>query len=70
MRPAHKKVAIPDSEQVRTEATEALIEQLGIAKAALFIRNNLAQKTDYMAIKKQLFGKLSAAEIYEQMKQS
>jgi hypothetical protein len=69
MKPTQKKVSIPDSEQVRTEATKTLIEQLGMAKAALFIRNNLAQKADYTAIKRRLFGKLSAAEIYEQMKQ-
>jgi len=70
MKPARNKVAIPDSEQIRTEATETLIEQLGIAKTALFIRNNLAQKTDYITIKKRLFGKLAAAEIYDKMKQS
>jgi hypothetical protein len=70
MKPVQKKVIIPDSEQVRIEATQTLVEQLGIAKAAFFIRDNLAQKTDYAAIKKQLFDKLSAAEVFEQMKQS
>ena len=70
MKPVQKKVIIPDSEQVRVEATQTLVERLGIAKAALFIRDNLAQKTDYTAIKKQLFDKLSAAEVFEQMKQS
>jgi hypothetical protein len=69
MKPVQKRVVIPDSEQVRVEATQTLVERLGIAKAALFIRDNLAQKTDYTAIKKQLFDKLSAVEVFERMKQ-
>ncbi|HEX2770665.1 MAG TPA: hypothetical protein VHN12_15420 [Geobacteraceae bacterium] len=70
MKRAIKKLVIPDSEQVRTEATKTLVKELGIAKAALFIRDNLAQKTDYLSIKEHLFGKLTAAEIYTQIKGS
>lgn len=70
MKAAQKKVVIPDSEKVRVEATQMLVKHLGMAKAAFFIRDNLAQKTDYMTIKKQLFGKLSAREVLEQMKRT
>ncbi len=70
MKRAHNKLVIPDSEQVRTEAAETLVERLGVAKAALFIRDNLARKTDYLTIKDHLFGKLSAEEIYSQIKKT
>jgi len=68
MKRAIKKLVIPDSEQVRTEATETLVKELGVAKAALFIRDNLAQKTDYLSIKERLFNKMPAAEIYARIK--
>ena len=68
MKKAIKKLVIPDSEQVRTAATETLVKELGIDKTALFIRDNLSQKTDYLSIKERLFGKLSAAEIYARIK--
>jgi hypothetical protein len=68
MKRAHNKLVIPDSEQVRTEATETLVKELGFAKAALFIRDNLAQKADYLSIKEHLFGKLTATEIYSRIK--
>jgi hypothetical protein len=70
MKRAIKKLVIPDSEQVRTEAMQTLVKELGIAKAALFIRDNLAQKTDYLSIKERLIGKLTAAEIYQGIKGS
>jgi hypothetical protein len=70
MKAAHKKVIIPDSEQVRVEATQTLVERLGVSKAALFIRDNLSQKTDYTAMKEQLFGKLSSDEVLEKMERT
>ena len=70
MKRAIKKLVIPDSEQVRTEATETLVKELSIANAAFFIRDNLAQKTDYLAIKERLFGKMTASVIYTQIKKA
>jgi hypothetical protein len=70
MKAAQKKVTIPESEQVRIEATQTLVERLGVTKAALFIRDNLSQKTDYIAMKEQLFGKMSVDEAFEQTRET
>ena len=68
MKRANKKLLIPDSEQVRTEATETLVKELGVAKAAIFVRDNLAQRTDYLTIKDRLIGKMTAEKIYASIK--
>ena len=63
-----KKMTIPTTPEIRSEAVQALIEGLGITKAAFFLRDSMSQKTDYVKIKEKLFGKASADEIYAEMK--
>ena len=38
-----KKLMVPSSEEVRSEAVQTLIKRMGITKAAIFIRENMAQ---------------------------
>ena len=45
-----------------------LITRMGITKAAIFIRETMAQKTDYLVIKDKLFGRKSAAQLYKEIK--
>jgi len=65
-----KKMIVPRTEDVKCEAIQILINNLGITKAAFFIKENLSQKTDYLAIKKQIFAEKTAAEIYQEIKKS
>jgi len=56
--------SLPDTKLLKSEVIEAIINNLGITKAAFFIREAISQKTDYLEIKKKLFGKKTAAELY------
>ncbi len=59
--------SLPDTKVLKNEAIEAIIKSLGITKAAFFIRENISQKTDYLEIKKKLFGKKTAAEFCKEI---
>ena len=59
--------SLPDTKVLKSEVIEAIIKSLGITKAAFFIRENISQKTDYLEIKKKLFGKKTAAEFYKEI---
>jgi hypothetical protein len=63
-----KNLIIPSSEEVRSEAIKTLIKKMGITKAAIFIRENMAQKMDYLKTKNELFAGKSAAKLYEEIK--
>lgn len=63
-----KKIIIPSSEEVRSEAVQTLITRMGITKAAIFIRENMTQKTDYLKIKNELFGSKSTTQLYTEIK--
>jgi hypothetical protein len=53
----------PKSDDVRCEAIQALVERLGIGKAAFFIRETMSQPVDYLYVKEQLFGNMTVADI-------
>ena len=59
---------VPSSEEVRSEAIQTLIKRMGITKAAIFIRENMAQKIDYLKAKDELFAGKSVAKLHEEMK--
>jgi hypothetical protein len=63
-----KKLMVPSSEEVRNEAVQTLIKRMGITKAAIFIRENLAQKMDYLQVKDELFAGKLVAQLYEEIK--
>ena len=65
---APKNVTLPTGSQVKTEAVQTIIERMGITKAALFLRENMSQPVDYLAMKDQMFAKTSAAEIFSAIK--
>lgn len=60
-------LTIPQSEEIRTEALEAIIEKLGIAKAAFFLRETMSGKTDYLNVKEKLFAEKSVEELYDEI---
>lgn len=64
------KMTIPKSCEVRCEGIQMLVGRMGIAKAALFIRDNLSQQEDYLVTKERLFAEKTVAEIHEDMKRS
>jgi len=66
--PTAKHLMVPSNEEVRSEAIQTLIKRMGITKAAIFIRENMAQKIDYLKAKDELFAGKSAAKLYEEIK--
>ena len=52
---------------LKSGVIEAIIKSLGITKSAFFIRENISQKTDYLEIKKKLFGKKTASGFYKEI---
>ena len=61
-------LTIPEIEEIRKEGVKALVERLGIAKAAFFLRETSSQPLNYLEIKDQLFGEMTATDIYAQIK--
>ena len=43
--------SLPDIKILKSEAIEAIVKNLGITKAAFFIRETMSQKADYLEIK-------------------
>jgi hypothetical protein len=41
-----------------------LLKSLGLAKSAMYLRENYSSKTDYLQIKEELFSNKGAEEIY------
>ena len=65
--PTAKSLMVPSNEEVRSEAIQTLIKRMGITKAAIFIRENMAQKIDYLKAKDELFAGKSAAKLCEEI---
>jgi hypothetical protein len=63
-----KKLIVPTSEEVRGEAVQMLIKRMGITRAAIFMRENMAQKTDYLKVKDALFAGKSVVQLHEEIK--
>ena len=61
-------LTIPEIEEIRKEGVKALVKRLGIAKAAFFLRETSSQPLNYLEIKDQLFGEMTAKDIYYQIK--
>jgi len=62
-----KNLEVPRSEDVRIDAVQAIINQLGIARAAFFFKEAMFQKEDYLKIKEKIFGERTAEEIYNEI---
>ena len=66
----NKTLIIPKSDEIRSEAIETILERLGIAKAAFFIRETMSQKVDYLKLKDRLFAGKISSELYDEIKKS
>ncbi|NEQ39649.1 MAG: hypothetical protein F6K40_26695 [Okeania sp. SIO3I5] len=64
----NQKLIVPEMALIRSESVQAIIDRLGIAKAAFFCRETMSQSVDYLELKETMFGKKSAREIYEEIK--
>ncbi|OGW51227.1 MAG: hypothetical protein A2Z50_08280 [Nitrospirae bacterium RBG_19FT_COMBO_42_15] len=64
---AVKTESLPDIKILKSEAIEAIVKNIGITKAAFFIRETIAQKMDYLEIKEKLFGSKTASELYNEI---
>ena len=62
------KLVVPKMSEVRVEGIKAIIEQLGIAKAAFLLRESMSQNVDYLEIKEQMFVNKTPREIYAEIK--
>ena len=65
--PTVEHLMVPSSEEVRSEAVQTLIKRMGITKAAIFIRETMSQKIDYLKAKDELFAGKSASQLYEEI---
>ena len=61
-------LTIPEIKEISKEGVKALVERLGIAKAAFFLRETASQPLNYLEIKDRLFGEMTATDIYDQIK--
>jgi hypothetical protein len=61
-------LTIPEIDEIRKEGVKALVERFGMAKAAFFLRETASQPLNYLEIKDQLFGEMTATDIYAQIK--
>jgi hypothetical protein len=66
--PTAKNLIVPSSEEVRSEAVQTLIKRMGITKSAIFIRENMSQRMDYLKAKDEIFAGKSVAQLYEEIK--
>lgn len=60
----NSSIAVPDMREIRIEVIQAILKNLGLAKSAMYLRENFSGKTDYLQIKQELFSSQSAEEIY------
>ena len=67
MMKASKKLVVPQADEIRKQGVKVIVEQLGIAGAAFFLRETMAQKVNYLELKSQLFGNMTVADIYREI---
>jgi hypothetical protein len=60
----NSSIIVPDMREVRIEAIHAILNSLGLAKSAMYFRENFSSKSDYLNIKQGLFLNQSGEEIY------
>jgi hypothetical protein len=61
-------VTLPLGGQIKAEAVQAVIERMGITKAAIYLRETMAQPVDYIVLKEKLFSNTSAENLYSTIK--
>ena len=66
----NSSITVPDIREIRIEVIQAILKNLGLAKSAMYLRENFSSKTDYLQIKEELFSNKGAAEIYNEIVKS
>lgn len=59
--------SLPRSRDLHQEALNILIENMGIAKAAIFVSDTFWQPVNYLETKDQLFANETVESIYEKV---
>ncbi|HBE16467.1 MAG TPA: hypothetical protein DEG17_24745 [Cyanobacteria bacterium UBA11149] len=65
-----KTLIVPKTDEIRKEGIKVIVERMGLAGAAFFLRETMAQSVDYLELKNQLFGNMTVADIYQEIKKS
>ena len=63
-----RKLTVPNDEEIRRAGVEAVIQSLGIARAAMFFRKTVSQKLSYLELKEELFGDRTVSDLYREIK--
>ncbi len=63
-----KTLIVPKTDEIRKQGIKVIVEQMGLAGAAFFLRETMAQQVDYLDLKNQLFGNMTVADIYQEIK--
>lgn len=63
-----RKLMVPNDEEIRRAGVEAVIQSLGIARAAMFFRKTSFQELDYLELKEELFGDHTVSDLYHEIK--
>lgn len=63
-----QRLIVPEMASVITESVRAIIDRLGIAKAAFFCRETMSQSVDYLELKEKMFGEKTAKVLYGEIK--
>jgi len=58
---------LPDMKVIKNEVIDAIVKNLGITKAAFFLRESMSQKADYLEMKEKLFGNKTAKELFNEI---
>lgn len=67
---ASRKLIVPKNDELRKQGIKVIVEQMGIAGAAFFLRETMAQEVNYLELKSQLFGNMTVADIYREINKS
>jgi hypothetical protein len=65
-----KTLIVPKTDEIRKQGIKVIVERMGLAGAAFFLRETMAQSVDYLELKNQLFGNMTVADIYQEIKKS
>lgn len=67
---ASKNLIVPRTDEIRKQGIKVIVERMGIAGAAFFLRETMAQEVNYLDLKFQLFGNMTVADIYREINKS
>lgn len=67
---ASRKLIVPKTDDIRRQGIKVIVERMGIAGAAFFLRETMAQEVNYLELKSQLFGNMTVADIYREINKS